>query len=569
MRHLMTCMKPYRTVSVLAPLFKLFEAAMELTVPLVVGAIVDVGIANGDRGYVVSACLLLAAFGLAGLAFALTAQFFAAKAAVGTSAELRHRLFEKLLSFSYAQIDDMGTASMVTRMTSDVNQVQNGVNMTLRILLRSPIVVFGAALMAFFVDPYGGLVILGVIPLLMIVVFAVMALTVPRNRAVQEKLDDVYLSARENLAGARVIRAFRMEKKEEAEFEQKSKSLLGEQIGVGRIAALTAPLTFALVNLAVIVLIWVGALRVELGSLSQGDVLALYNYLALILVELIKFVNLIVTVSKSVSCMKRIGAVLDSEGEERGGVCPEPDKTAPHIAFEDVSFTYPGAGAPALEGITFTVAAGETVGILGGTGSGKSTLVRLLPRFYEIGGGSLKVWGREISSIPKDALRKSIGYVPQRAQLFAGTIASNLRWGNEEASDEALLHAAELAEARDVVEAKGGIYGPVAQEGRNLSGGQRQRLTIARALVKDPDILVLDDSSSALDYRTDARLGETLKSLPQTVFLVSQRVSSVMRADKIIVLDEGRIAGMGTHDELMAGCELYRRIYESQTEETA
>ena len=545
---------------------------MELLVPLVVASVVDVGIAQADKGYIVHACLLLVGFGVLGLAFALTAQYFAAKAAVGTSAELRKRLFVRMQSFSFAQIDDMGAPSMLTRMTSDAQQVQTGINLTLRLFLRSPIVVLGAAAMAFVVDVYAGIVFLAVIPLLAAVVFSVMAACTPRHRAVQEKLDGVYLSARENLAGARVIRAFRMEKKEAAAFSKQCDGLEKAQVGVGRIAAVMGSLTFALVNLAAVALIWVGGVRVDAGVLEQGDVLALYSYLALVLVELIKFANWIVTTTKAVACMRRIGAVLDTEGEPKQAAasCDKIEENAPHVSFENVSFTYAGGGAPALSGISFTAARGETVGVLGGTGSGKSTLVSLIPRFYEATEGCVKIGGTPVGSISAKTLRRGIvGYVPQKTVLFRGTIASNLRWGNGEATDAELMEAAKAAQALDVLEAKGGLDAPVEQEGRNFSGGQRQRLTIARALAKKPEILILDDAFSALDYATDARLRAALKELDCTVFLVSQRVASVMHADKILVLDEGHIADMGTHDELMARCGLYREIYISQTEAEA
>ncbi len=566
MKHLFSCLKTYRLEAVLSPLFKLLEAGMELLVPLVVAKIVDVGIAQGDKMFIVHAVLLLAGFAALGLVFALTAQYFAAKAAVGTGAELRRRLFNKMQTFSFAQIDKMGAPSMLTRMTSDVDQVQTGVNMVLRLLLRSPIVVFGATAMAFVVDYKCALVFLALIPLLALVVASVMAASIPKYRAVQEELDGVYLSVRENLTGVRVLRAFRLEEKEGAAFSRKSETLERAQNRVGRIAALTAPLTFLLVNVAVIALIFTGAVRVNGGSILQGDVVALYGYLALILVELVKFANLIVTVSRAASCAKRVGAVLDMEGEKDGA---EEEETATDAAFsfENVSFTYEGGGAPALSGVTFEARRGETVGIVGGTGSGKSTLVRLLPRFYTATEGVVRVFGRNVAAAPAKVLREKIGYVPQKAVLFRGTIASNLRWGAKEASDEELLAALKIAQAEDVLAAKGGLEGEIEQEGRNLSGGQRQRLTIARALVGRPEILVLDDASSALDYVTDARLRAALRGLGCTVVIVSQRVASVMHADKILVLDEGRVADMGTHEELMERCGLYREIYRSQTEE--
>ncbi len=574
MKHLLSCLKRYRVEAILSPLFKLLEAGMELLVPLVVASIVDIGIANGDRGYITNACLLLVGFGVLGLVFALTAQYFAAKTAVGASAELRRRLFNRMQTFSFTQIDDMGAPSMLTRMTSDAQQVQTGINLTLRLFLRSPIIVGGAAVMAFVVDRYAGLVFVAVIPLLAVVVFSVMAACIPRHRTVQEKLDGVYLSTRENLAGARVIRAFRMEEEETASFRKKNDALKRAQVNVGRIGALTGSLTFVLVNLAAVALIRVGAVRVHAGALEQGDVLALYSYLSLVLVELIKFANWIVTTTKAVACMRRIGTVLDMKGEADAEPSTASDGTMsegePHISFENVSFIYAGGGAPSLRNINFSVARGETVGILGGTGSGKSTLVNLIPRFYEATEGTVKIGGVPVGSIPAVQLReRMVGYVPQRAVLFRGTIASNLRWGKDSATEEELLRAAKLAQAEDVLEAKGGLGGEIAQEGRNLSGGQRQRLTIARALVRDPEILILDDAASALDYATDARLRAALKTLDCTVFLVSQRVASVMHADKILVLDEGCIADMGTHAELMERSVLYREIYLSQTEADA
>ncbi len=568
MKHLFSCLKRYRAEAVLSPLFKLLEAGMELLVPLVVAKIIDVGIADADKTYLLHAFLLLAGFAVMGLGFALTAQYFAAKAAVGTGAELRRRLFCKMQSFSFTQIDEMGAASMLTRMTSDVNQAQTGVNMTLRLLLRSPIVVFGATALAFTVDVKAACVFVALIPLLALVVAAVMAACVPGYRAVQQKMDGLYLSTRENLTGVRVVRAFRLEEQETAAFEEKSNALERAQKRVGRIAALTGPLTFILVNVAVIVLIWAGAIRVEHGALKQGDVVALYGYLALILVELVKFANLIVTTAKAVSCAKRIGAVLDQPGEAQGPAAEGgPEILSGDFYLKDVSFTYAGGGAPALSDITFGARNGETVGILGGTGAGKSTLARLLPRFYEATEGVVTVGGLNVKEIPLKTLRGAIGYVPQKAVLFRGTIGENLRWGNETATDGELTEAIRVAQAEDVLEAKGGLQAVIEQEGRNLSGGQRQRLTIARALVKKPRILILDDSSSALDYATDARLRAALKTVGCTVLIISQRVASVMDADRIVVLEEGRIADMGTHGELMARSALYREIYASQTEE--
>lgn len=564
-------MKAYRKEAIIAPVFKLFEACMELLVPLIVSDIVDAGIANGDRRYILLRCLLLVCLGVAGLAFALIAQFFAAKAAVGTSAQLRSRLFHKLQSFSFTQIDSMGTSTMITRMTSDVNQVQTGVNMALRLFLRAPIIVFGAMIMAFVMDAQAGIVFVAIIPLLAIAVFAVMGASLPLYQRVQGNLDNVYLSVRENLAGARVIRAFSMEERERAEFDRRNASLEKMQKKAGRISALTNPLTYVLVNLAVIALLWVGGRRVDLGILEQGDVIALYSYLSQILVELVKLANLIVTVTKAVSCEKRIEKVLNMQGERETLLPASESKEGPRgeVRFEKVSFAYAGGGANALTDIDFTVRRGETVGILGGTGAGKSTLVNLIPRFYSATEGRVVVDGEDVAAQPVRGLRAKIGFVPQKAVLFQGTIRSNLLWGNEDATDEDLNEALRIAQAVDVAEAKGGLDGEVAQEGKNLSGGQRQRLTIARAIVKKPDILILDDSASALDYATDARLRASLREIDATVFLVSQRTASVLHADQIIVLDDGKIAGIGRHEDLIETCQVYREIYSSQFREGA
>ncbi len=567
MKHLFSCLKQYRKEAILSPLFKLLEASLELIVPLVVGAIVDRGIAKGDTAFIVWMSVLLVGFGVVGLAFSLTAQYFAAKAAVGASATLRERLFVKIQSFSYAQIDEIGTSTLITRMTSDVNQVQTGINMTLRLLLRSPFIVFGAMIMAFTVDVKTALVFVAVIPLLALAVFAVMAACIPLYQRVQSKLDKVYLSTRENLAGARVLRAFCKEEDEREEFDRRNESLKKSQKSVGRIAALTNPVTYVLVNLAVIALVYVGALQVDGGRLLQGDVIALYSYLAQILVELVKLANLIVTVTKAVSCEKRLEAVLDEEGEKATLASQEQTTGKGYIQFENVAFSYTGGGEPALSGINFTVLRGQTVGVLGGTGSGKSTLVNLLPRFYAVSEGAIYLDGKNINSIPVETLREQIGIVPQKAVLFKGTIRSNLLWGKGNATDEQLLKAAHTAQADDVLSAKGGLDGEIAQEGKNLSGGQRQRLTIARALVKEPPILILDDSASALDYATDARLRRALKDTGSTVFIVSQRTASVLHADLILVLDDGEIVGMGKHGELMEHCEVYREIYFSQFKE--
>lgn len=570
MKYLFSCLKTYRREAILAPLFKLLEASLELVVPLIVALIVDRGIASGDRQFIALMCLVLVGFGIVGLGFSITAQYFAAKAAVGACKELRGKLFEKLQSFSYAQIDELGTSTMITRMTSDVNQVQSGVNMTLRLFLRSPFIVFGAMAMAFVVDVRVALVFVAVIPLLAVAVFAVMLACMPLYRKVQEKLDRVYLSVRENLAGVRVIRAFSKEKSEREEFDLRNDRLRSSQKKVGRIAALTSPITYILVNLAVIALLYLGGLRVDSGALGQGDVIALYNYLGQILIELIKLANLIVTMTKAVSCQKRIGKVLDMESE-RDVLDANAKEGDPQYAvlFDHVSLSYAGGGN-ALSDVTFAVKKGETVGILGGTGAGKSTLVNLIPRFYPATEGRVFLNGKDVNSLSAVSLReKTVGIVPQKAVLFQGTIRSNLLWGNESATDEELFRAVKIAQAEDVVAAKGGLDGEIAQEGKNLSGGQRQRLTIARALVKQPEILILDDSASALDYATDSKLRSALNDLDCTVFIVSQRTASILHADLILVLDQGKIVGKGTHEELLGSCEVYREIYKTQFQEGA
>lgn len=568
MKHLFACLKNYKKEAILAPLFKLLEASLELLVPLVVGAIINVGIGGGNKSYIIWGCVLLVGFGGVGLAFSLTAQYFSAKAAVGVSAQLRENLFIKLQSFSYAQIDETGTATMITRMTSDVQQVQTGVNLTLRLFLRSPFIVFGAMALAFVVDVHSAIVFVCVIPLLSLAVFSVMAATMPLYKRVQEKLDGVYTTTRENLSGARVLRAFCKEEEELALFKEKSGSLRSAQKKAGRISALSGPITYILVNVALIVLLFVAAGRVELGAIEQGDVVSLYNYLAMILVELIKLANWIVTITKAVSSQKRIGQVLEKEGEQSVVSAGEEGKSDYAVEFQNVTFAYAGH-APALKNIDFKVRRGETVGILGGTGSGKTTLVNLIPRFYEAGEGKVLVGGRDVKSMPAEELRERVGVAAQKAVLFKGTIRSNLLWGKGDASEEELVQAVKCAQAEDVVSAKGGLDGEIAQEGKNLSGGQRQRLSVARALVKNPEILVLDDSSSALDYATDLALRKAVSALGGTVFIVSQRVSSVMNADKIVVLDDGQIAGMGRHEELLHNSEVYREIYETQVEKKA
>ena len=565
MKHLFSCLKFYRSEAVLSPLFKLLEAALELLVPLVVAAIVNNGIAAGDTAYILWGCLLLAGFGAVGLAFSLTAQYFAARAAVGVSSELRGMLFSRLQSLSFSQIDELGASQMITRMTSDINQVQTGVNMTLRLLLRSPIVVCGATAMAFVKDVQTALVFVLVLPLLVAVVAVLMRAGIPLYKKVQGKLDGVYSSTRENLAGVRVIRAFCKEEDEIREFDERNAALCKSQRFAGRVSALMNPLTYVLVSLAVIALVYVGAIRVYDGGIEQGDVIALYSYLSLILVELVKLANLIFTVTKAISCGKRVESVLSLEGEPAvpdSGLEPAYGEYA--VVFDHVTFRYEGGGEPALYDLNFKVRRGETVGVLGGTGSGKSTLVSLIPRFYTAQEGGVYVLGENVRAVNAETLRERVGVVPQRAVLFQGTIRSNLLWGNPQATEEELRFAIQTAQAKDVVESKGGLNGEVAQEGKNLSGGQRQRLTIARALVRGPEILILDDSSSALDYATESALKKSLAALNCTVFVVSQRASAVRHANQIIVLDDGRAVGIGTHEELMKNCNLYREIVASQ-----
>ena len=566
MRKLFAYLKEYRKECVLGPLFKLLEASLELFVPMVVAAVIDRGIAFADHGYIVRTSLLLVGFGLAGLAFSVTAQYFSAKAAIGFVTRLRHALYAHVQTFSHRTLDTIGISTLITRMTSDMNQVQTGLNLTLRLLLRSPFVVFGAMLMAFTIDAKAALWFLAVIPALALVVFGIMLVSIPLYRRVQEKLDVVLGSARENLNGVRVLRAFRREAAEQASFGEKNTALTRNQRRVGRVSALMNPITLVIIDLAVLGLLRTGSLRVNAGLLTQGAVVALYHYMGQILVELIKLANLIINVTKAVACGKRIQAVLDVD--EPQAVEPELPKGDPSLRVElrDAGIRYYGSAADALSGINLRVKPGQTVGLIGGTGSGKSTLVSLIPRFYTATSGAVYVDGTDVRAWAPEALRRKIGFVPQKAVLFHGTIRDNLLWGNEAASDEELLAAASLAQASDVLAAKGGLDGVVEQFGRNLSGGQRQRLTIARALVRRPEILILDDSASALDFATDAALRKALRSLDYDppVFLLSQRTSTVRSADQILVLDDGKAVGLGTHDELLRSCPVYREIYDSQ-----
>ncbi len=565
MKKILSYIKPYKWQAVLGPLFKLLEATFELLVPFVVAAIVDNGIAARDRSYVVWACAILAGFGLFGFIFAVAAQYFSARTATGMSAGIRRDLFKKIQSLSYKDIDRMGEATMLTRMTGDVDKLQTGVNLFLRLFLRSPFIVFGAMLcsLAYGWTPFGIFAV--VIVVLAIVVYAVMLLCMPLYKKTQEKLDDVLLSTRENLSGARVLRAFCKEESERQIFDQRNEKLNDGRKFVGGIAAITNPLTYALLNLGIIWLLWTGAVRVDGGALSQGAVIALYNLMGQILIELIKLANLIVTVAKAAASGSRIEAVLKMQPSLQITQEDAPAQNEPFIVFDNVSAKYSDNGDEALENITFSVSRGETVGVIGGTGSGKTTLVNLLPHFYDVSGGQVRVDGVNVQSKDKQTyLRERIAVVPQKAQLFKGTIRENLLWGRADATDEELMAAARLAQAEDVIVGKGGLDAPVEQGGKNFSGGQKQRLTIARALVRNPEILILDDSSSALDYATDAALRKDIKKLNTTTFIVAQRTSSVRDADKIIVLDDGRAVGIGTHEELMNTCEVYREIYFSQ-----
>ncbi len=565
LKNLLKYMRGYGKECVLGPLFKLLEATFELFVPLVVAAIVDTGIANSDTPYIIKMCLVMAALGLIGLACAVTAQYFAAKAAVGFSTRLRYALMEKILGLSYNQIDAVGGSTMVTRMTSDINQVQNGVNLTLRLLLRSPFVVFGAMVMAFTIDFQAALVFAGVIPVLCVVVFGIMLITMPMHKAVQSRLDVVTSATRQNLTGVRVLRAFTMERKQVADFDEKTQNLTDHQLISGRVSALLNPLTFVIVNLAVVILIHVGALKVESGILTQGLVIALYNYMSQILVELVKMANLIITITKAVACGGRISDVLNMEADQHSGAVT--GEISGHVEFSDVETVYQGSPEASLAHISFQALPGQTIGIIGGTGSGKTTLVNLIPRFYDVSAGAVRLDGVDVREYDREWLRSHIGIVPQKAQLFKGTIRENLLWGNENATDEELWAALEIAQAREVVKDKAGeLDAMVEQGGTNFSGGQRQRLTIARALVRKPKILILDDSASALDYATDARLRMAIRNMNHapTTFIVSQRAASVRFADMILVLDDGALVGQGSHEELLASCPVYQEIYYSQ-----
>lgn len=598
MRQLLVYLKDYKKESVLGPLFKLLEASFELLVPLVVAQIIDVGIAGEDKRYVSYMCLIMVALGIVGLISSLTAQYFAAKAAVGFGTKLRHALFSKMQSLSFSEIDTIGTSTMITRITSDLNQVQSAVNLVLRLFLRSPFIVFGAMIMAFTIDSKAALVFLVMIVLLSIVIFGIMSISIPLYKKVQEALERVLTVTRENLTGARVIRAFRNENEETEKFEENNALLASMQKYVGKISALMNPITYMIVNGAVIALVWVGAIRVNSGYITQGEVVALYNYMLQILVELIKLANLIVTITKALACANRIQSVFEVENEEKlfpgtnsqgaNSVVANPaainsiaknvmrtEVTSPAaepeyvVEFNHVSLTYKNAGAESLTDIDFRVRPGETIGIIGGTGSGKTSLVHLIPRFYDATKGEVKINGVDVKDYEASVLKEKVGIVMQKAVLFRGTIRENLQWGKKDATEEELQLALEIAQAKDIVEAKeDGLEEYVSQSGKNLSGGQRQRLTIARALVRKPEILILDDSASALDFATEAALRKAIreKADARAVFIVSQRASSIRYADQIIVLDDGEMVGKGTHDTLLETCPVYEEIYYSQFE---
>lgn len=551
----------------MAPLFKMLEASFELFIPLVIAAIIDQGILRNNRPFVVQRFFVLLLLAVIGLTCAVTAQFFAAKAAVGFATRLRHSLFEHIQTLSFSEMDTIGTSTLITRMTSDINQVQSCVNMVLRLFLRSPFIVFGAMIMAFTVDVRGALVFVVTIPLLSIVVFTIMVITIPMFARVQKALDLVLTHTRENLSGVRVIRAFRKEKEETETFFRDNDILTRYQLAVGRVSALTNPLTLIVVDCSIVALIWLGAKEVYAGSISQGEVVALVSYMSQILVELVKLANLIVNITKSVACGNRIQAVFETEASIVSGTVCKDKESENSVVFDHVSMTYAGAKEEALTDIHFTAKKGQTIGVIGGTGSGKSSLVHLIPRFYDVSAGAVYVNGIDVREYDLEVLRSKIGMVMQKAVLFAGTIRENMKWGNQSATDEEIWNALRLAQAEDVVKGKEGeLDFVIEQEGRNLSGGQRQRLTIARALVKNPDILILDDSASALDYATDAKLREALRTLSKekTIFIVSQRTSSIRHADLILVMDDGVVTHQGTHDSLLENCEIYREIYESQ-----
>lgn len=570
MKYLKVYLKNYRAAGVLAPLFKMLEAIFDLLVPLVVARIINVGIASRDTGYILGCCGILILMALIGLSCSFTAQYFAAKAAIGSTTGLRHMLFAHIQSLGFSEMDTIGTSTLITRMTSDLNQVQNGLNLFLRLFLRSPFIVFGAMIMAFTINARLALIFVVVIPVLSVIVFGIMRWTSPRYKKIQSRLDTVTKATRENLSGVRVIRAFGREEEETEQFVGSNKALFDLQLHVGHISALMNPLTYVVVNIGVIAILYSGSITVDGGLLLSGGIVALINYMNQILVELVKLANLIVSISRALASLSRVEQVLDTKTAmkfpENSLAGPDAD-SGEAVRFSHVSLTYAGAGAETLSDLSFCVKKGQTIGIIGGTGSGKSSLVHLIPRFYDATSGEVSLFGHPITSFDRNTLQKRVGIVMQKAQLFAGTIRSNLLWGNPDASEDELWEALRTAQAEEFVRARdNGLDEPVEQGGRNLSGGQKQRLTIARALVQKPDILILDDSSSALDYATDAALRQALRrlSFDTTVFIVSQRTSSIQHADQILVLDDGRLEGIGTHGELLASCATYREIYESQ-----
>lgn len=578
MKKLLVYLKDYKKESVLGPLFKLLEATFELIVPLVMAAIIDTGVATGGKSYIMKMCMVLVLLAVIGLTCSITAQYFAAKAAVGFATKLRHALFAHIESLSFTEMDTVGTATLITRMTSDVNQVQNGVNLVLRLFLRSPFIVFGAMVMAFTIDVKAALVFVVTIPLLSIIVFGIMLISIPLYKKVQSALDKVLGITRENLTGSRVIRAFNKEDDEKVHFNENNDLLTRAQIYVGKISALMNPLTYVIINGAIVVLVWTGAVRVDNGYITQGEVVALINYMSQILVELVKLANLIININKSIACGNRIQSIFEMQPSITDGSGQKVDKVQTDTAdrseeaeyaveFSHVGLTYAGAGDESLTDIDFKVKKGETIGIIGGTGSGKSSVVNLIPRFYDVTSGFIKVDGKDVKDYPLEELRGKIGTVLQKAVLFHGTIRENLKWGNPDATEEDLNRAITVAQAKEFVDNKEGrLDFEIEQGGKNLSGGQRQRLTIARAVVKKPEILILDDSASALDFATDAALRKAIREMEgeTTVFIVSQRAASIQHADRIVVLDDGKIVGLGTSEELLESCEVYQEIYNSQ-----
>ena len=566
MKKLLKFLKGYVKESILGPIFKLLEATLELIVPLIVASIIDRGIDEGDKAHIFSMCLLLVVLGVVGLGFSVTAQFFAAKASVGFITKTKAALFSHIQTLSYSDIDELGTSGLITRLTADSTRVQTGVNLTLRLLLRSPFVVFGAMIMAFTIDSSAGGTFAIVIPLLSIVVFGIMLISMPLHKKTQAGVDSLLRKTRENLAGVRVVRAFGKEENEIRDYEETNDALTRDHRRVGAISALMNPLTYIIINIGIIALIYVGAIKVDAGDLSQGEVIALYNYMSQILIELIKMSSLIITITKALASASRISSVLDIKSSQSFGSVEEIGNTDYAVEFDSVALKYTHAAENSVEGVSFKAKRGDVVGIIGGTGSGKSSLVGMIPRFYDATEGEIKLFGQNSSEYTKGAIEKMIGVVPQGSLLFSGTIRDNMFFGNESAGDEEIRRALSIAQASGVVDGKGGLDARVEAGGKNFSGGQRQRLTIARALVKKPRILILDDSASALDFATDAALRKALREMDgdTTVFVVSQRAASVMHADTIIVLDDGSVVGQGKHDELLVSCPVYREIFDSQ-----